>query len=384
MHRSIQRFVLSFLVVTSTLSLLLVAPVLASARTTAHRGDLDLTARVRARARNQYNVVPLVSDGFFSAPHLDAALVNPWGLARGPAGPWWVADNGTEMATLYSGDGVANPLVVSLPRGASPTGLVFNGGESFVVSDGTSSGPALFLFAGEDGRLFGWNPVVPPPPPSSDAFPVHDASASGAIYKGLAIANTDAGDRLYLTDFHNQRIDVLDGSFHPVALPEGAFVDVRVPDDFSPFGIQNIMGRIFVTYAKQDADREDDVAGQGLGFVDVFDVQGLLLGRIATRGLLNSPWGLALAPQGFGRFGGDLLVGNFGDGRIVAYELSDDLRRAVFDGLLSGTNGRPVSIEGLWALGFGNNLGAGSSDTLFFTSGPGDEQHGLFGKIEAR
>lgn len=343
-----------------------------------------LSAAPERKPRNQYAVIPLVSDGFVPAPHLDRALVNAWGLARGPAGPFWVADNGTDTATLYDGDGVANPLVVSLPSGAAPTGLVFNGGDSFVVSDGTNSGPSLFIFAGEGGQIFGWNPAVPPPPPSHSAFLVHDDSPSGAIFKGLAIATTGSGDRLYVTDFHNRRVEVLDGTFHPVDLAEGAFVDPNIPDDFGPFGIQNVQGRIFVTYAKQDAEGEDDVAGQGFGFVSVFDTDGSFIARIATRGLLNSPWGLTLAPPSFGRFGGDLLVGNFGNGTIIAYRLSDDMRRASLDGILIGTNRRPIFIDGLWALAFGNNSGAGSTDTLFFTSGPGDERHGLFGRIEAR
>jgi uncharacterized protein (TIGR03118 family) len=177
---------------------------------------------------------------------------------------------------------------------------------------------------------------------------------------------------------------VLDGSVHPADLPGGAFVDSQIPSGFAPFGIQNVQGRIVVTYAKQDEEGEDDVAGQGLGFVDVFDTDGGFLARLATRGPLNAPWGLAMAPESFGRFGGDLLVGNFGDGKIHAFRVSDDLRRATLDGELTGTNHRPISIEGLWGLGFGNNSVAGSSDTLFFTAGPGDEEHGLFGKIEAR
>jgi uncharacterized protein (TIGR03118 family) len=356
----------------------------ASATPTRPSHDAEFKSRTGVRTRNRYAVVPLVSDSFGAAPRLDSALVNAWGLARGPAGPWWVADNGRDRSTLYDGDGVANPLVVSLPPFAAPTGIVFNAGDDFVVSDGIHAGPALFLFAGEDGRIFGWNPEVPPPVPSPTAFVVHDESASAAIYKGLAIASTDDGDRLYATDFHNRRIEVLDGSFQPVDQAEGAFVDDDLPDDFGPFGIQNIQGRIFVTYAKRDADGEDEVAGQGLGFVSVFDGNGAFLARIATRGLLNAPWGLALAPQEFGRFGGDLLVGNFGDGTIAAYRLSDDLRRAIPDGMLIGMDHRRIVIDGLWALGFGNNLGAGSSGTLFFTAGPGEEQHGLLGKIETR
>lgn len=341
-------------------------------------------ASTRAKARNLYAVIPLVSDGFEPAPAVDRNLVNPWGLAVGPVGPLWVSDNGTDKSTLYSGDGVAQSLVVSLPAGAAPTGVTFNGGGSFVVSDGTNSGPAVFIFAGEDGRIFGWNPAVPPPPPATNAVLAHDNSASGAIYKGVTVATTGAGDRLYATDFHNRRVDVLDGSFQPVGLPAGAFVDPHVPGDFAPFGIRNIQGRIFVTYAAQDADGEDDVAGQGLGFVSVFDTDGVFLARIATRGLLNSPWGLALAPASFGRFGGDLLVGNFGDGKIVAYRISDDMRKAEPEGVLRGADGRPIVVEGLWAISFGNNSLAGPSDTLFFTAGPGDESHGLFGRIEPR
>jgi uncharacterized protein (TIGR03118 family) len=337
-----------------------------------------------ARVRNEYTVIPLVSDGFEPVPAVDRNLVNAWGLASGPGGPWWVSDNGTDRSTLYTGEGAVQSLVVSLPAGAAPTGVAFNGGTSFVVSDGTNSGPAVFLFAGEDGRIFGWNPGVPPPAPSTSAFPAYDSSTSGAIYKGLTLATTGTGNRLYATDFHNRRVDVLDGTFQPVDLPAGAFVDPRVPDGFAPFGIRNIAGRIFVTYAKQDEDGEDDVAGQGLGFVDVFGTDGTFLARIATRGLLNSPWGLALAPPSFGRFGGDLLVGNFGDGKIVAYRVSDDMRKAEPEGVLHETNGHPITIEGLWSISFGNDGPAGPSDTLFFTAGPGDEDHGLFGRIEVR
>ncbi|HKQ96831.1 MAG TPA: TIGR03118 family protein [Candidatus Polarisedimenticolia bacterium] len=336
------------------------------------------------RGRNLYAVTPLVSDGSIAAPFTDVNLVNPWGLARGVSGPFWVSDNGADTATLYDGDGVANPLVVSLPQGAAPTGVTFNGGGGFILHDGASSGPARFLFAAENGRIFGWNPGVPPPSPSHQVIQVHDASPEGAIYKGIAVASTAAGDRLYVTDFHNGAVEVLDAAFQHVDLGRDAFIDVHIPDGFAPFGIQNIQGRILVTYAKQDDEREDDVAGQGLGFLDAFDVDGRFLARLVTRGPLSSPFGMTMAPQGFGRFGGDLLVGNFGGGTINAFHLSDDLRRASFDGTLTGGDHRPIVVPGLWSLVFGNNQGAGSSDTLFFTSGPGDEAHGLFGKIEAR
>jgi len=211
---------------------------------------------------------------------------------------------------------------------------------------------------------------VPPPPFSTQSFLVADRSDEGAIYKGLAIASTPDGDFLYASDFHNARVDMFDGDFNLVNTP-GAFVDPKLPAGFAPFGIQNIGGQIIVSYARQDADAEDEVAGQGLGFVDAFDPSGAFLGRVVSRGQLNAPWGLALAPAGFGRFGGDLLVGNFGDGRINAYAPQ--------------SNGpyEFLAIDGLWALQFGNGAAAGPTDTLFFTAGPDEESHGLFGKIEA-
>lgn len=379
MHRTPLLSFRILIVLAAAILLMPAAGVLASGRTRRGPAVSGLPPDAAARMRTHYAVVPLVSD------RTNRNLVNPWGLARGPSGPWWVADNGTDTATLFDGNGVANPLVVSLPAGGAPTGLVFNIiDDAFIVRDGEDFGPAFFIFASEDGRIFAWNPQVPRGFPSPVAFEVHDGSASGAIYKGLALATTGSGSRLYATDFHNGRIDVLDREFQTIDLPDGAFVDPDIPVGFAPFGIQNIQGRIFVTYAKQDRDSEDDVPGPGLGFVSAFDTDGVLLARIATRGLLNAPWGLTLAPEGFGRFGGDLLVGNFGDGRIIAFNLSDDLREATVEGALRGVRGRPLAIEGLWALGFGNNLGAGSSDTLFFTAGPGDEQHGLFGKVEPR
>jgi uncharacterized protein (TIGR03118 family) len=327
---------------------------------------------------NVYTVTNLVSDVPGLAATLDPNLVNAWGLAAGPTSPWWVADNETSVSTLYLGDGTPVPLVVDVP--GNPTGLVFNGGPDFIVSDGTNSGPSVFIFDTESGTILGWNPAVPPPPFSTQAFVVADRSGVGAIYKGLAIASTANGDFIYATDFHNGRVDVFDGEFNLVTSP-GAFVDPSLPAGFAPFGIQEIGGVLFVTYAKQDADREDDVTGQGLGFVDMFDTAGGFLGRVASRGPLNAPWGLALAPESFGRFGGDLLVGNFGDGRINAYELSHGAYR--FRGQLRGPGQTKLAIDGLWALAFGNGAAAGPTDTLFFTAGPDDEEHGLFGTIEA-
>lgn len=327
---------------------------------------------------NAYGVVKLVSDVPGMANHLDPHLVNAWGLAAGPSTPWWVADNGTNRSTLYDGSGGKIPLVVRV--GGAPTGTVFNGGSGFVVQNGGSSGPSIFLFDTEAGTIRGWNPGVPGPGVSTRAFTVVNRHGKGAIYKGLAIASTPAGDMLYATDFHNDRVDVFDAQFHQVL--RGAFRDPSIPTGFAPFGIQETGGHIFVTYAMQDADAEDDVSGSGLGYVDMFGTDGTLLGRVASRGALNAPWGLAWAPEDFGRFGGDLLVGNFGDGRINAYAW--DGSTFSHDGVLKRPGGDPVWIDGLWALSFGNGGPAGATDALFFTAGPQDESHGLFGKIRAR
>jgi uncharacterized protein (TIGR03118 family) len=333
-----------------------------------------------AAPANAYVVHNLVSDGVHPADTTDPNLVNAWGLTAGPTTPWWVADNGTDLSTLYTAAGAKVALEVQV--GGGPTGAVFNGTTSFVVTNGTASGPALFLFASEDGAIRGWNPAVPPPPPSHQAQVAVDRSSVGAIYKGLAIGSTpSSGPLLYATDFHNGRVDVFDGSFNLVSTP-GAFTDPGLPTGYAPFGIQSIGTQVFVTYAKQDADREDEIGGQSLGFVDVFDMSGAFQGRVATRGQLNAPWGLALAPDSFGRFAGDLLVGNFGDGEIHAFQLEDGTW--VPRGALRGTDGRRIAIDGLWALEFGNGApNNGPTDTLFFTAGPDEESHGLFGTIRS-
>jgi uncharacterized protein (TIGR03118 family) len=332
-----------------------------------------------AQPGNAYHQTNLVSDLPGLAQLTDPDLVNPWGLAAGPTTPAWVADNGTDKATIYPGfvNGspiVKAPLVVSIPGGA-PTGQVFNGTPGFVVHSGTSSGPARFIFDSEAGLVTGWNPGVPPPPPSTQAQV--GASVPDAIYKGLAIATTSAGTFLYAADFHNARIDVFDQGFNLVHL-SGSFTDPQVPRGFAPFNVQELGGLLYVAYAKQDADAEDEVAGQSLGFVDVYSTSGQLLRHLIQRGQLDAPWGLALAPAGFGRFSGALLVGNFGDGRINAY----DPQTGAFLGRLHHENGRPIEIEGLWALRFGNGV-TGNPTTLLFTAGIDDEAHGLFGAIEA-
>ena len=329
----------------------------------------------------QRNLVSDTADPDEPDLEIDPNLVNAWGIARLPTSPWWVADNGTSKSTLYDGDGVPRALVVSVtgaggPGTAAPTGLVANGNAgAFAVSSGGASGAARFIFASEDGTISGWNPNVPAASSTMTVVAV-DRSADGAIYKGLAIASTGAGDRLYATDFHGRRVDVFDGSFAPVSLAPGAFVDAGIPDGFGPFGIQAVNGRILVTYAMQDADREDDVAGKHLGFVSAFTLDGAFVRRVAAGGKLNAPWGMAMAPEtGFGRASGKLLVGNFGDGHLIAYDLDhdDDGEDDDQDGegggsYLAGAGG-PIVIDGLWGIGFGNGGAAGPENALFFAAG---------------
>ena len=330
------------------------------------------SAASNSRFYAQHN---LVSDGAVPADHVDPALVNAWGLVASATSPWWVADNGTDSSTLYNGNtGATIPLRVGVP--GAPAGVVFNGGSSFVVRNGTAAGPARFIFATESGTILGWNPAVA----GTRAVVAVDNSASGAVYKGLAIATTAVGARLYATNFRAGTVEVFDTAFHAVP---GGFSDGALPPGYAPFGIRNLGGTIYVTYALQDADKEDDVAGVGHGFVDAFDTRGTLLGRVTSRGRLNSPWGLAIAPNDFGEFSGNLLIGNFGDGHINAFDLSrsDGTGQAKQRGQLHAADGKPLAIDGLWGLAFGNGAAAGPTNALFFTAGPFDEEHGLFGRI---
>lgn len=337
-----------------------------------------LPGLAQADHATQYRQTNLVSNIPGLANLTDPNLQNPWGMAAGPNTPLWVADNGADVATLYTG-GLkrmpvsAVPLVVSIPGGA-PTGTVFNDGPGFVVQSGTASGPARFLFASEAGTITGWNPNVPA---ASSTEAQTAVTTPDAVYKGLAIATAQSGPRLYAANFHAGTVDVFDEQFQPVDLP-GGFTDRAIPHGYAPFGIQELDGLLYVTYAQQDADAHDDVAGRGHGFVDIFDADGNLLRRLVRHGPLDSPWGLALAPDGFGRFSGALLVGNFGNGRINAF----DPWTGVFLGQVRGPDHHPLVIDGLWALRFGNGV-TGTPQTLLFTAGPDDEQHGLFGTITA-
>jgi uncharacterized protein (TIGR03118 family) len=323
----------------------------------------------------------LVSDIAGVARFTDPNLVNPWGIAYGPGGPFWVSDNNAGVSTLYGGDGTPQSLVVHIPgphgslpgTSGTPTGIVFNGGTGFNVSENGMTGSSIFIFATEDGTIAGWSPGVD----GTHAIIAVDNSTNptavdGAVYKGLAMA----GNFIYATDFRHGTIDAFDQNFHKATF-KGNFTDPNIPKGFAPFGIQNIGGKLFVTYAKQDTAKHDDVGGAGNGFVDVFSTNGVMLERLAIQGTLNSPWGLAMAPANFGSASNDLLVGNFKDGRINVF----DPNTKAFLGQLNNQFGNPITIDRLWSLKFGNGGMAGAMNQLFFTAGIGGEMHGLFGNI---
>jgi uncharacterized protein (TIGR03118 family) len=323
----------------------------------------------------------LVSDQAGVAAHADAELVNPWGIAFGPDTFFWVANNGTATTTLYDGQGVSHSDLVggpvALPTSgpdSGPTGVVFNGGEGFVIESGSSSAPSRFIFATKGGTLVGWSPDVN----SRTGVIALDESASGAAYTGLAIATSEDQSLLYAANFPRARIDVFDENFAPASgLAASAFIDPTLSARYAPFGVQAIGERIYVTYALQNEEGTDEVVGAGNGFVSVFELDGTFVARVASGGPLDAPWGVALAPEGFGRFGGALLVGNFGDGHITAFD-SDNFTQL---GQLGDSTGQPIAIEGLWGITFGNGRMAGNEDTLYFAAGVDDETHGLFGAI---
>ena len=334
-----------------------------------------------------YRQINLVSDQAGKANLKDPDLVNAWGLAASPGtnaspgSPLWVADNGSDKATLYAAGSSPTsvskvPLTVDV-TGAAPTGQVFNADpNAFTVSDSQgNSGSSLFLFDTENGTIDGWSPNVGGPSPSTVTEVARDNGAN-AVYKGLAVATVKGKSFLYATNFRSGRVEAYDSTFTPVEMPGGLFVDPGLPAGYGPFGIAEIMGKLYVTFAKQDATLHDDTAGPGHGFVDVFTNNGAFVRRLVTRGALNSPWGLALAPRSFGRFGGDLLVGNFGNGIINVYNATN----GVWLGRLSQRNGLPIQIDGLWGLMFGNGNAAGTNE-LIFSAGPSKESHGLLGKI---
>lgn len=328
-------------------------------------------------AATKFAATNLVSDGTPAAPHTDANLVNAWGIAFNPTGFVWVADNGTNKSTLYDGNGVPQTLVVAIPPGtagdASPTGIVFNGSQDFKVTQNGITGASAFIFAGEGGTIAGWSPAVN----RTNAITTVDTGANGALYKGLAINVFAGANFLYAADFRNNAVDVYNAAYTKVSLP-GSFRDPSLPAGYAPFGIQAIGDRIYVAFAKQTPGSNDETKGPGFGAIDVFDTAGVLMKRLVTDGALNAPWGMAMAPSNFGTFSGKLLVANFGDGKINAY----DPATGKFEGALSKADGTPIVIDGLWGIAFGNGVNAQPTNTLFFTAGPSDEVHGLYGRID--
>ncbi|QCP50798.1 TIGR03118 family protein [Trinickia violacea] len=321
----------------------------------------------------------LVSDGAVPAAHTDPNLQNSWGIAFNPAGFFWVADNGTSVATLYDGNGVPQTLVVTIPPGiggpADPTGIVFNGTQGFSVSQGGKTGVPAFIFDGEGGTITAWSPAVNP----TVAIIAYDDGSGGAVYKGLALAANGGANFLYATDFHNNKIDVFDTNFAKVAMP-GKFQDPSLPAGFAPFGIQLIGSKLFVTYAMQNAAKHDDVAGAGLGFVDVYDTAGNLLQHFVSGGHLNAPWGIAQAPGNFGNLSGDILIGNFGDGLINVFNSVN----GAFITSVTLSNNTVFKQDGLWGIAFGNGLQNQPTNTLFFAAGPNQEADGVFGRLDLK
>ena len=330
-------------------------------------------------AATGYLVHNLVSDLPGLADHVDKNLVNPWGNAFGAATPFWISNNHSGTSTLYDGTGTPLPLVVDVPAPGGPgtqgavTGIIFNSSTGFIMS--SNQKPATYLFCSEDGTIAGWNA-------GTTAAILADNSASHANYKGCALGGTSDAPLLYAANFSSGAVDVFDGSFKPV-VNAGAFVDSGVPADFAPFNIAVLAGKVYVTYAKPDDDKEDDVPGPGNGYVSVFDLNGALQAHLIAQDPLNSPWGLAIAPATFGAYAGALLVGNFGDGRINAFDAATGQQL----GTLNDVVGGPLEIPGLWSLEFGNGARSDAA-TLYFTAGiPGPfgdspETHGLFGSIQ--
>lgn len=315
--------------------------------------------------------VNAVSDQPGVAPVLDPLLVNPWGLALSPTSPIWTANNVSGTSTLYRGGGGGTPftkaaLEVTVVNGA-PTGQVFNSTTGFQVPTPLGPRPAAFIFDSQTGDVTGWNPA-------NGTSAVVAAHSDGAIYTGLALLQTSDGPFLLAADFHHARIDVFDSNWNPIDVGS-AFTDPGLPAGYAPFNVQVLGGAVYVTYAQQSEDGQEEVAGHNLGFVDQYIDFGRTVTRIASRGNLNAPWGLAIAPATFGKYAGALLVGNFGDGKIGAYTDSGD-----YLGFLRDADNKVIAIDGLWALQSGT-AASGGADAIWFSAGPDDETHGLLGVL---
>jgi uncharacterized protein (TIGR03118 family) len=353
-----------------------------------------------------------------SSKQVDPNLLNPWGVTEIPTGsPFWISDNAAGVSTLYNVPANApnsvtiNPRVVRIPtpvdllgRSGAPTGTVFNittlpgSTPGFIISgvdknNKPASAPALFIFATEDGTIVGWNPGVNPEGfdpanagnygiiarnNSFDNFDPNDTPKTGAVYKGIAIATDAEGQtRLYVTNFRSGKVEMYNVNWQTLFPPQ-KFVDPKLPDSYAPFNIVPIKGELFVTFAVQNAEKHDDVAGQSHGIVDVFDLDGNFRQRFAQHDQLNSPWGVALAPTGFGELGGALWIGNFGNGQINAF----DPDTGKFLSKVRDPKGQAILIDGLWTITFGSNNGnGGAANTLYFTAGVNGETDGLFGSL---
>ncbi len=327
-----------------------------------------------------------------TAATIDGNLQNPWGIAIEPGFPFWIADNNSNLATLYSGTGATETQAITgspdvgiaIPASAAgvqanPTGQVYNGNGGFLVNTSKGPEPALFMYDGEGGTIAGWAKDSG----SSAVTAYDDGVANGtdhAVYKGLALGTVDGASYLYATDLHNNKVDVFDTNFTKPAAMQGKFLDPGLPSGFVPFGIAALDGQLYVSFAKQDSAQHDEITGAGFGYVDIFDFSGNFVSRFASAGVLNAPWGMAMAPSGFGSFGGDVLIGNFGDGTINVFA-PNGTALATAVGPLMGSNGQALSFAGLWSLVFGNGDSDKPVTTLFYTAGFADQTDGVFGKI---
>jgi uncharacterized protein (TIGR03118 family) len=323
---------------------------------------------------------------------IDAKLSNPWGVVTAPGLPFWIADNNSNLATLYSGAGAnqttlvtgSNDVGIVIPASAAgvpanPTGQVYNGAGGFLISTSSGHETALFIFDGEGGTIAAWAKDS-----GATAVTMYDDGvangADHAVYKGLALGTMNNATFLYATDLRNGKVDVFDTTFAKPANMQGKFVDPTMPAGFVPFGIVAVNNQLYVTYAMQDGPKHDEMTGAGLGYVDIFDLAGNFVSRFASAGVLNAPWGIALAPSGFGSLNGDLLIGNFGDGRINVFG-PNGTSLATSMGPLTINSGQTVAVPGLWSLVFGNGDADKPLTTLFYTAGFGNQTDGVFGSI---
>lgn len=315
----------------------------------------------------------LASQGFAPAVTEDPDLINPWGVSFGPTSPFWISNQGSNNTTLYNGFGAKQALTVSIPGSASgpsgPTGQVFNPTNDFVLSDGNK---AIFLFANLAGNISGWNPAA-------GTTALVAANTPGAIYTGLAMGSSGGQNFLYAANDAAGKIDVFDSSFAPATLA-GSFTDPSLPSGLVPFNVVNIGGKLFVTYAPPGPNADEGPLG--IGVVNVFNTDGTFDRRFATGGQMTTTWGVAKAPAGFGALGGAILIGNFSgeNGFINVFRESDG---AVLGQILAPGTADPINIPYLWALEFGNGGMGFNPNALYFTAGIGDEEHGLFARLDA-